>query len=424
MTQKNYDYVSIEEKWQKQWFENKIQEAVKKNKKKFFIHFAYPGVSGYLHVGHMRGFTYCDIIARYKRMSGFDVIFPAGFHASGIPSIGFAKKVERKDKITIESLKEYGVSQELIKKLTDPKEVVNYFSKVYVEDYWKKFGFLIDYSRIMSTISDGYKKFIEWQFHKLKEKDLLIQKPHFAPFCPNCGPVAVDKSETDISKGGSSEILEFTVIKFKLKDGTVLPAATLRPETIFGVTNMWVNADVKYIKAKIRDETWILSEEAFEKISYQLDDVKKLSEIISGKELIGKTCIIPMINRKIPILSGPFADPNVATGIVMSVPAHAPYDWIALVESGKDIDPITIIDVKSYGTNPAKEACEQFNVKSQKETEKLDLATEEVYKKEFHTGYLNDKCGQYAGIKVSDIKDEVKNELLSRNEAKVMREFS
>ena len=424
MTQKNYDYVSIEAKWQKQWFENKIQEAVKKNKKKFFIHFAYPGVSGYLHVGHMRGFTYCDIIARYKRMSGYDVIFPAGFHASGIPSIGFAKKVERKDKITIESLKEYGVSQELIKKLTDPKEVVNYFSKVYVEDYWKKFGFLIDYSRIMSTISDGYKKFIEWQFHKLKDKDLLIQKPHFAPFCPNCGPVAVDKSETDISKGGSSEILEFTVIKFKLRDGTILPAATLRPETIFGVTNMWVNPNVKYIKAKVRDESWILSEDAFEKIFYQLDDVKKLNESISGKELVGKTCTIPMINREIPILSGPFADPNVATGIVMSVPAHAPYDWIALVESGKDIDPITIIDVKGYGTNPAKEACEQFNVKSQKETEKLDLATEEVYKKEFHTGYLNDKCGQYAGIKVSDIKDEVKNELLSRNEAEVMREFS
>ena len=424
MNQINYDYIAIEKKWQKEWFENKIHESKKKNKKKFFIHFAYPGVSGYLHVGHMRGFTYCDIIARYKRMNGFDVFFPAGFHASGIPSIGFAKKVERKDKLTIDSLKEYGVSNDLIKKLVDPNEVVEYFSKVYVEDYWKKFGFLIDYSRIMSTISDGYKKFIEWQFYKLKEKNLLIQKPHFAPFCPNCGPVAVDKSETDISKGGSSEIMEFTVIKFKLKDGTILPAATLRPETIFGVTNMWVHPEIRYIKARIKNELWILSKEAFEKISYQLDDVEKINEEIVGKDLIGKTCEIPLVNREIPILSGPFADPKVATGIVMSVPAHAPYDWIALVESGEDIDPITIIDVPSYGTNPAKEACEQFEVKSQKETEKLDLATEEVYKKEFHTGYLNDNCGQYTGIKVSDIKDEVKNELLSQNNAVVMREFS
>ncbi len=97
MVSDNYNYIKIEEKWQKKWFEEKIYLANKQNNKKFFIHFAYPGVSGYLHVGHMRGFTYCDIIARYKRMKKYDVIFPAGFHASGIPSIGFAKKVERKD---------------------------------------------------------------------------------------------------------------------------------------------------------------------------------------------------------------------------------------------------------------------------------------------------------------------------------------
>ena len=424
MESKNYDYINIEKKWQKKWFEEKIYESKKENSKKFFIHFAYPGVSGYLHVGHMRGFTYCDIIARYKRMSGFDVLYPAGFHASGIPSIGFAKKVERKDPATIKDLKNYGVSDELIKKLTDPSEVVDYFGNVYVEDYWKKFGYLIDYSRIMSTISDGYKKFIQWQFYRLKEKDLLVQKPHFAPFCPNCGPVAVDKSETDILKGGAAEILEFTTIKFKMSDGTILPAATLRPETIFGVTNMWVNPNVEYVKAEINGEKWILSDEAFNKLTHQLEDVKALDEKISGKELIGKTCTVPIVDREIPILSGPFADPNVATGIVMSVPAHAPYDWIALVESEEDIEPITIIDVKRYGTNPAKEACDSLGIKSQTETEKLEIATEEVYKKEFHTGYLNENCGQYAGIKISDIKDAVKDDLIDNKNAVVMREFS
>ena len=115
------------------------------------------------------------------------------------------------------------------------------------------------------------------------------------PFCPKCGPVAVDKSETDISKGGAAEILEFTTIKFLLKDGTILPAATLRPETIFGVTNMWVNPDVIYIKAKIGNEAWILSKQAAEKLSYQIDDVKILKERISAKELIGKTCNVPLI---------------------------------------------------------------------------------------------------------------------------------
>jgi len=424
MKPKNYNYMSVEQKWQEKWVKEKIYETRKNKQKKFFIHFAYPGVSGYLHVGHMRGFTYCDIIARYKRMTGHNVMFPAGFHASGIPSVGFAKKVERKDKNTLQNLKEYGCSDAQIKKLTDPVEVVKYFGDVYVEDYWKKFGFLIDYTRIMSTISNGYKKLIQWQFFKLKEKNLLIQKPHYAPFCPNCGPVAVDKSETDISKGGYAEILEFTSIKFKMDDGTILPAATLRPETIFGVTNIWVNPDVTYVKVKVNNETWVCSKEALNKLIYQLDDVKPLNETISSKELIGKTCTIPMVNRKVPILSGPFADPNVATGIVMSVPAHAPYDYIALIESKENIDPITIIDVKDFGTNPAKQVCDELGIKSQSEIDKLDEATETVYKKEFHTGYLNDKCGSYAGIKISDIKDDVKNKLISQNLAIPLREFS
>ncbi|DAC73023.1 MAG TPA: leucine--tRNA ligase [Thermoplasmata archaeon] len=424
MEENNYDYVAVEQKWQDNWFEANINVARREKNKKFFIHFAYPGVSGYLHVGHMRGFTYCDVIARYKRMTGYDVLFPAGFHASGIPSVGFAKKVERQDPDTIRLLKQNGCTPECIKRLTDPIEVINYFSKVYVDDYWKRFGFFIDYTRLMNTISDGYKKFIQWQFHKLHDKKLLIQKPHYAPYCPNCGPVAVDKSETDVSQGGSAEILDFTVLKFTLNDGTILPAATLRPETIFGVTNMWVNPTVEYHTALVNSETWICSKECIQKLSYQYDHVKPLDKTIIGKDLIGKTCIVPETNREVPILAGVFADPSVATGIVMSVPAHAPYDWIALVESKENIEAIKIIDVKGFGNNPAKEACDQLGIKSQTETEKLNEATDLVYKKEFHTGVLNGKCGKYAGIKISEIKDTVKNDLIQRNLAATMKEFS
>ncbi len=424
MEENTYDYITIEQKWQNKWFKENINKASKEKQKKFFIHFAYPGVSGYLHVGHMRGFTYCDVLARYKRMTGYDVLFPAGFHASGIPSVGFAKKVERQDQDTLRLLRQNGCSEECIRKLTDPIQVVTYFSTVYVDEYWKRFGYLIDYTRVMNTISDGYKKFIQWQFHQLHEKNLLIQKPHYAPYCPSCGPVAVDKSETDVSQGGSAEILDFTVLKFTLKDGTILPAATLRPETIFGVTNMWVNPTVDYHYAKVNNETWICSEECIKKLSYQQDSVQALKKTIEGKDLIGKTCIVPEINREVPILAGVFADPAVATGIVMSVPAHAPYDWIALVESKEHIDAIKIIDVKGFGNNPAKEACDQLGIKSQTETDKLNEATDLVYKKEFHTGTLNEKCGQYAGIKISEIKDKVKNDLIQKNLATTMKEFS
>jgi len=424
MDESVYDYARIEQQWQQRWFAAYIEEASKGKGQKFFIHFAYPGVSGYLHVGHMRGFSYCDIIARYKRMAGYDVLFPAGFHASGIPSVGFAKKVQREDPDTIRLLKQNGCSEELIKRLTDPLEVVTYFSRVYVDDYWRRFGFLIDYSRIMTTISPGYKRFITWQFHQLHAKHLLIQKPHYAPFCPNCGPVAVDRSETDVSQGGEAEVLEFTVIKFTLPDGKILPAATLRPETIFGVTNMWVNPTVTYHVVEVDGERWICSKACIEKLSCQFDEVHPTTETVPGTALVGKTCRVPEVDREVPILSGVFADPAMATGIVMSVPAHAPYDWIALVESHEPIEPIKIIDVPGFGQNPAKEACEQLHVTSQTQTDKLDEATELVYKKEFHTGVLNDRCGPYAGIRVSEIKDTVKNDLLAKSEAAVLREFS
>ncbi|MFW6120949.1 MAG: leucine--tRNA ligase, partial [Petrotogales bacterium] len=209
-----------------------------------------------------------------------------------------------------------------------------------------------------------------------------------------------------------------------LKDGTVLPAATLRPETIFGVTNMWVHPDINYQKVKVNDETWICSKECIDKLMHQFENVELLYEKVPGKHLIGKTCIVPEVNREVPILSGVFADPTVATGIVMSVPAHAPYDWIALVESKKDIPPIKIIDVKGFGSNPAKEACDQLNIISQTETEKLDKATDIVYKKEFHTGVLNENCGKYSGLKIAEIKDLVKNDLISKNLATTMKEFS
>ncbi|MCK4717702.1 MAG: class I tRNA ligase family protein, partial [Thermoplasmata archaeon] len=78
-----YEHSIVEKKWQDRWAEAKLGEAEPDGREKFFLIFAYPGVSGYLHVGHMRGFTYSDIICRYKRMQGYNVLFPVGSHATG-----------------------------------------------------------------------------------------------------------------------------------------------------------------------------------------------------------------------------------------------------------------------------------------------------------------------------------------------------
>src|SRR5687768_15709032 len=155
-----------------------------RSKPTFFIHFAYPGISGYLHVGHMRGFTYSDVLARYKRMTGHRVLYPAGFHASGIPAVAFAAEVKRGEKD--DYLRSNGYTGD-IAELADPRKVVDYFAHVYTHDYWKKFGFLIDDRRNMTTIDAGYSRFIQWQFRRLREKGYLIQKPHYAPFCPVAG---------------------------------------------------------------------------------------------------------------------------------------------------------------------------------------------------------------------------------------------
>lgn len=442
------DFRTVEQKWRRKWDEARIFESESDEREKFFILFAYPGISGFLHVGHMRGFTYADIIARYKRMLGYNVLFPAGFHATGLPSASFAKKVERKDKETMEMLRAQNTDEKTISQLTNPEFVVDYFSNIYTEKYWKRFGLSIDYRRCMTTISEGYRKFIQWQFRKLNEKKLLVQKEHYAPFCTTCGPVAVDPSETDISSGGNAEILEYTLLFFKT-DNSILPAATLRPETIFGVTNLWLNPNADYVEAKYKNKILILSAKAAEKISLQ-KEIEILNKL-KGSDLVGKTCIAPVTNNEIKILPSDFVDPNIATGVVMSVPAHAPYDYIALEELKKDaiwgkdvknVKPISIIktvekmqketrvEVKEAVSHfpesdyPAIEISKQLGIVSLSEAEKLNEATNIVYKKEFHSGILKDNCGFYSGMRVAEAKQKLQDDFVKNGIADTMLEFS
>ncbi|MDG6220359.1 MAG: class I tRNA ligase family protein, partial [Candidatus Thermoplasmatota archaeon] len=109
-----YEHVNVEEKWQRRWAEAKLGEAEPCQKPKFFLIFAYPGVSGYLHVGHMRGFTYSDVICRYKRMRGFNVLFPVGSHATGNVSVTFAKKVRDGDPAWLQYLRDNGCPEDEI----------------------------------------------------------------------------------------------------------------------------------------------------------------------------------------------------------------------------------------------------------------------------------------------------------------------
>ena len=433
------DWQKIEKKWQKRWADQGLGRAVvEKNKEKFMMVFAYPGISGFLHVGHMRGFSYTDAICRYKRLRGFNVLFPVGTHASGNQAIAFANKVKNKDPDWINYLLNNGCPKEKLRELEDPQNVIAYFNGVYLQDYWKKFGFLCDWDRFTCTSFPDYEKFIQWQFKKLRDKNLLLQKPYFATACIRCGPVAVDPSETDISQGGNAEKQEYTLLKFKFGED-YLVAATLRPETVYGQTNLWINPKADYVRVGVEGENWIMSREAAEKLSYQKDDVI-LRENVPAKKLLGKQALAPMIHQEIIILPAEFCDPNVGSGIVTCVPSDAPYDYTALkelwdnrskteqwgvdYEQVKKIRLIPIIKSKGFGDFPAKEIAEKLGIKNLGDKEKLEEATQEIYKAGFHTGVMGENCGKYAGMKVEEAKELIKGRMIEKGEADIFYDLT
>ncbi len=433
------DFPAIESKWQRAWYESRINESEPEpGRDKFFMIFAYPGVTGYLHVGHMRGYTVSDAIVRYKRMTGHNVLFPMGTHATGNGAISFARRVERGDPATVDILRANGCDDSTLESLKDPAGVVRFFNEVYTNDYWKRFGFLSDWRRFTSTTNPDYSRFIEWQMLKLKSKGLLIQKPYYAPACLEHGPVAIDASETDISMGGNAEVLEYTLLKFEFDDGRKLVAATLRPETVFGLTNFWVNPEVEYVNAKVDDETWVISAPAADKLKLQKDYVEVLGPA-DGASLMGKRCRAPFTGKMIPIFPSTLCDPDVGTGLVMSVPSDAPVDWIGLVELGRNTSlregygitdamldeakPIPIIETPGYGPMPAVEITERMRIESLDDP-KLDEATKEAYKTGFHRGRMNDNCGPYAGKPVEEAKEQIREEMLADCTASLMYDLS
>jgi leucyl-tRNA synthetase len=427
----------IEAKWQARWLEARLFEANRDSRPKFMMIFAYPGLTGYLHVGHMRGYTYVDAITRYKRMTGFNVLFPVGTHATGNGAISLAKRIKEQDKKTIDYLLANGCPEEMLPDLVEPQQVVSFFNQVYVNQYWKRFGFLADWRRFTSTTNPDYGKFIQWQFRKLNEAGLLIQKPYFAPACVECGPVAVDASETDLSKGGNAETTEYTLLKFRCGD-MFLVAATLRPETVYGQTNFWVNPEVEYVKVRRNGEIWVISRPSYDKMRYQKDDIE-LVGTIPGRELVGRKAVAPVIHRELPVLPATFCKPEVGTGLVTSVPSDAPDDWISLRilqeddeamdrygldrEMVRAIRPIAIIDTKGYGPMPAVEMVEKMGITKAGDP-RLDEAKKAIYKDGFHTGRMNSACGEFAGMKVEEAKELIKQMMIKGGEAELFYDLS
>jgi len=421
----------IERKWQKRWEEARIFESdPDPTRKKFFITFPYPYMNGPLHVGHGFTATRVDVYARFKRMQGYNVLFPWAWHWTGQPLAGASERVRTGDTEFVKALREIdGVPEKELQKFADPVYMASYYTNESRETA-RKIGFSIDWRREFHTVMPTFQSFIRWQYERLREKGYVIKGTHPVVWCPH------DESPTgdaDRQEGEGVSPEEYTLIKFKF-NSVYLPAATFRPETIYGVTNLWIHPDGSYVVAEIDSEQWIISEQAAQKLREQQRRVQVVRRL-KGQEIIGKYCEDPLSDRKLPVLPGWFVSPDHATGIVYSVPAHAPYDWVALkdlrekpealrgfgvdVTLVKNIQPISMIQVEGFGEFPAIEIADQLGVHDQHDA-RAEEATKLLYKKEFHTGVLKENCGEYAGKMVREVKEQLVQDLRKRSVADSM----
>ena len=373
-------------------------------------------------------------------MKGYNVLFPMGFHYTGTPILAMSKRVIAEDQDLIGTFKNlYNVPENIIKSFREPKNIAKFFHneiKLGMQDM----GYSIDWRREFTTIDTLYSKFITWQFKTLQKKGLIVQGSHPVGWCPyDKNPVSQHDTIGDVEP----EFSEYVLIKFRLADNNIiLPTATLRPETIFGVTNLWVNPDIEYLIIDVDNnaEQWIVTKEASTKLEF-LNHSIKINRTLKGNELIGKFAIDTIRNIDIPILPAKFVKPDTGTGIVMSVPGHAPYDFQALIDLKKEtnlhsfnidlsqINPIKIIGIQEANLNGnsliscVEDAISKFNIDHQSDLG-LEKATSEVYHLEYYQGKMLPNTGKYSGLDVQLAKEEIKNYLLStKNLAEIFYEF-
>lgn len=410
------------------WQESRAFEPEREtSKEKKMVTVPFPYMNGPLHLGHAFTATRVDIYARYKRMQGFNVLFPWAWHWTGQPIVAAAERLSKRDQLMIKEFVEIDkVPEDELPKFYDPKFMAQYYTDL-SRSALKRLALSVDWRRDFHTtdLEPTFNKFVLWQYNRLRQMGYVTRGTHPVVWCPR------DQSPTgdhDRLEGQGVQWEEFTLVMFQL-EGTdeLLPAATFRPETIFGVTNLWLNPNSEYAQITLDGKRkWIVSSEAAEKLKDQLHTVEVRRKFL-GKELIGKSVIHPINSAKtLPILPADFVDPDNGTGVVYSVPAHAPMDYVALrdlkenrIDQNRyhldakvisEISPVPLISVPGMGKYPAVEVVEELKIANQSDA-KVEEATNLVYKREFHQGVLNENTSRFKGLKVSEAKPMIIQEL-------------
>ncbi len=371
-----YDFAAIEPKWQKRWEEAKVYAAQDgSTKPKFYglIEFPYPSGQG-LHVGHPRPFTAMDIVTRKKRMDGYNVLYPIGFDAFGLPTENYA-----------------------IKNHVHPAAV----TKQNIENFTrqlKMLGYGFDWDRVVDTTDPAYYKWTQWIFLQLFKKGLAYKATMPVNWCTSCKCVLANEEVVEgvcercgsavIRKEKSQWMLKITQyaqrliddlddvdfiervkiqqrnwigrstgaeVTFKSTTGDDIVVFTTRPDTLFGATYMVLSPEHELVRGWLESGRLANAGEvaAYQKTAASKSDLERteLNKEKTGVKLDGVRGVNPVSGKEIPIFISDYVLSTYGTGAIMAVPAHDDRDWEFAKKFG-----LEIIEVVSGGEDVQKAA--------------------------------------------------------------------
>ena len=360
----DYSFQKIEPKWQAKWEEEGIFHAKDFSEKpKFYglVEFPYPSGAG-MHVGHIKAYSSIEVISRKRRMQGYNVLFPIGFDAFGLPTENYA-----------------------IKTNTHPRYITDKNIEKFSEQL-KRVGFSFDWTRVIDTSRDDYYKWTQWIFLKLFEKGLVFRNKTLVNYCPSCKVVLSNED----SQGGKCDICHSDVVqlskdvwylkiteyadklllgldevdypenikqqqlnwigkstgafvKFPLKDvNEELEVYTTRCDTLFGVTFMVIAPEhplIDKLADRIGNMDAVLAyrEEASHKTEFERTQLVKDK---TGVRIEGLTAVNPVSGKEIPIFISDYVMMGYGTGAIMAVPAHDQRDYEFAKRFGIEIIPV------------------------------------------------------------------------------------
>ena len=356
-----YDFKQIEAKWQKRWEEEHAFEAQDNSSKpKYYnlVEFPYPSGHG-MHVGHIKAYSGLEVVSRKRRMQGYNVLFPIGFDAYGLPTENTA------------------IKDNLHPRIVTDRNIEKFTSQL------KRVGFSFDWSRVVDTTEEDYYRWTQWIFLKMFENGLVFRDNALVNYCPSCKVVLSNED----SQGGECDICHSAIVQksktvwylritkyadkllqgleevdylpnvkqqqvnwigkstgafvnFSLKEiDEKLRIYTTRPDTLFGVTFMVIAPEHPIIEAN-RDK--IANIEALD--AYREECAKKTeferTQLVKDKTGVciqGLTAINPVSGKEIPIYISDYVMMGYGTGAIMAVPAHDERDWAFAKKFGIDI---------------------------------------------------------------------------------------